>query len=206
MPTKPALRPRTKPSEERCDDLMNSAERLFLEKGLDQTTVEEITQGADVAKGTFYLHFSSKVDVLEALRARFVQGVLDRIVVNVARQKEQEWRGKLAAWSKACAVGYLDAARLHHLVFVTAPPATKAGLSRNSLVDHLTELLEAGNDNGAWLIDDPRFTAVFLFNALHGIVNQPGIGADRRSRNRLLHSLEDHFLRSLGISPSGEKG
>jgi AcrR family transcriptional regulator len=184
---------------------MNSAERLFLEKGLEQTTVEEITQGADVAKGTFYLHFSSKADVLEALRARFVQGLLDSIVVEVARQKEQDWRGKLAAWSKACAVGYLDAARLHHLVFVAAPPATREGLARNSLVDHLIKLLEAGNDNEAWLIDDPSFTAVFLFNGLHGIVNQPGIGADPRSRTRLLQALEDHFLRLLGLSPSGEK-
>ncbi len=185
---------------------MNSAERLFLEKGLEQTTVEEITQGADVAKGTFYLHFSSKADVLEALRARFVQRLLDAIVAEVGRRQELDWRGKLAAWSKACAVGYLDAARLHHLVFVATPPATKEGLTRNSLIDHLTELLEAGNDDEAWLIDDPRFTAVFLFNALHGIVNQASVGADRRSRRRLLHALEDHFLRSLGLSPSGEKG
>src|SRR5262249_40635930 len=117
MPVKPAPKPRTKPSEERRDDLMSSAERLFLEKGLEQTTVEEITQGADVAKGTFYLHFSSKADVLEALRARFVQGVLDGIVAEVGKQQELDWRGKLAAWSKACAAAYLDSARLHHLVF-----------------------------------------------------------------------------------------
>lgn len=184
---------------------MNSAERLFLEKGLEQTTVEEITQGADVAKGTFYLHFSSKADVLEALRARFVQGVLDSIVVEVNKQRELDWRGKLAAWSKACAAAYLDSARLHRLVFVATPPATREGLARNSLVDHLAGLLEAGNDDEAWLIDDPRFTAVFLFNALHGIVNQAGIGADRKSRTRLLRAIEDHFLRSLGLSPRREK-
>lgn len=205
MPNNLAPRPRTKPPEKRRDDLMNSAEGLFLEKGLEQTAVEEITQGADVAKGTFYLHFSSKADVLDALRTRFVQGVLDGIVVEVARQRAQDWRGKLAAWSKACAVGYLDAARLHHLVFVAVPPATREGLARNNLVDHLTELLEAGNGDEAWLIDNPRFTAVFLFNALHGIVNQAGIGADRRSRTSLLRAIEDHFLRSLGLSPRREK-
>jgi AcrR family transcriptional regulator len=184
---------------------MNSAERLFLEKGLEHTTVEEITHGADVAKGTFYLHFSSKADVLEALRARFVQGVLDSIVLEVARQKERDWRGKLAAWSKACALGYLDAAPVHHLVFVATPPATKEGLTRNSLIDNLTKLLKAGNDDKAWLIDDPGFTAVFLFNALHGIVNQVGVGSDRGSRIRLLRGLENHFLRSLGLSTSRQK-
>ncbi|UIY23207.1 TetR/AcrR family transcriptional regulator [Rhizobium leguminosarum] len=43
---------------------MTAAERLFLEKGVELTTIEEITTGAGVAKGTFYLHFSSKADVL----------------------------------------------------------------------------------------------------------------------------------------------
>ena len=205
MPTNLAPRPRTKPPEERRDDLMNAAERLFLEKGLEETTVEEITQGAAVAKGTFYLHFSSKADVLEALRRRFVQSALDGIVVEVARQSAHDWRGKLAAWSRACAVGYLDAARLHHLVFVAASPATREGLARNDLVDHLTELLEAGIDDEAWRMDDPRFTAVFLFNALHGVVNQAGVGADRKSRARLLRAIEDHFLGAVGLSPRRDK-
>jgi AcrR family transcriptional regulator len=203
-PSNPTSRPRTKPAAERRDDLMNSAERLFLEKGFEPTAVEEITQGADVAKGTFYLHFSSKTDVLEAMRARFVQRLLDGIVTDVAEQKRRDWRGKLAAWSKACAVGYLDADRLHHLVFVAAPPATREGLARNPLVDNLTEMLAAGAADKAWSVDEPGFTAIFLFNALHGIVNQAGIGENPIDRRKLLRAIEAHFLRSLGLPPKLE--
>lgn len=65
------LRPRTKPPEARLDELMTSAQRLFLKHGVGSTTIEQITSGAEVAKGTFYLYFSSKEDVLEALRERF---------------------------------------------------------------------------------------------------------------------------------------
>jgi AcrR family transcriptional regulator len=36
------------------------------------TSIEQITDGANVAKDTFYLHFASKDDVLLALRDRFV--------------------------------------------------------------------------------------------------------------------------------------
>lgn len=202
MPVDTISKPRTKPPEERRDELMHSAERLFLEKGLEQTTIEEITTGAGVAKGTFYLHFSSKADVLQALRARFVQGVLDGIISAVAGQQEEDWRGKLAAWSRACAIGYLDAAGLHHLAFVAAPPATREGLARNGLIDHLSELLAAGAAGNAWSIGGPGFTAVFLFNALHGVVNQPGIGETASGRAELLRAIEAHFLRSLGLSSS----
>jgi AcrR family transcriptional regulator len=40
--------------------LMEAALSLFREKGYDQTTVEEITEQADVAKATFFNYFPSK--------------------------------------------------------------------------------------------------------------------------------------------------
>ena len=55
--------PRTKPPDERRAELMDAALRLFIEQGVAPTTIEQITVGASVAKGTFYLHFSSKDDV-----------------------------------------------------------------------------------------------------------------------------------------------
>ena len=69
--TLPPKKPRTKPAEERLDDLMNAAEKLFLSKGFVNTTVSEIVRSADVAKGTFYHYFQSKNDIMEALRTRY---------------------------------------------------------------------------------------------------------------------------------------
>ncbi|ANM11009.1 hypothetical protein AMK06_CH02662 [Rhizobium sp. N541] len=128
-----------------------------------------------------------------------VQGVLDGIVVAVAERKQTDWCGKLSAWSTACATGYLDAAGLHHLAFVAEPPATREGLSRNILIDHLSELLAGGAGGDAWSVDDPGFTAVFLFNALHGAVNQP-VGETPADRGELLRKIEAHFLRTLSLA------
>jgi AcrR family transcriptional regulator len=194
-------RPRTKPAEQRRDELMNAAERLFLEKGFEQTSIEEITQGADVAKGTFYLQFSSKTEVLEALRGRFAQRLLEGVVTEVAKQKDEDWSAKLKAWAKACAIGYLDAARLHHLVFIDTPPTTREGLGNNILIDDLTALLSEGLREKAWAIDDPSFTAVFLFNALHGVVNEAS-NKKQSTRAKLLRALEDHFFRAVGVQTS----
>ncbi|WP_210277916.1 hypothetical protein [Rhizobium sp. BK316] len=57
------------------------------------------------------------------------------------------------------------------------------------------ELLAEGNREGAWSLADPAFTAIFLFNALHGVVNQDDAGDDGASRAKLLRDIEDNVLR-----------
>lgn len=87
--------------------LVNAAVKLWTErgfdKGIEETTVEEIVQAAGVTKGTFYFHFAHKEDILlevgwgtseamfkEATRAlateRPVDDVLDELLTSLARR------------------------------------------------------------------------------------------------------------------------
>jgi len=50
--------------EEKKERLLNESLELFIEKGFDQTSIEDITGKAGVAKGTFYNFFEKKEDVL----------------------------------------------------------------------------------------------------------------------------------------------
>lgn len=47
--------------------LMDSAWELFQERGYDQTTVEDIARGADVAKSTFFNYFQTKQAILDEI-------------------------------------------------------------------------------------------------------------------------------------------
>jgi len=67
----------TKVPEERKQELIDTAERLFLEKGYEQTTVADIVREIEVAQGTFYYYFSSKEEILEAIIEAFPAGLLD---------------------------------------------------------------------------------------------------------------------------------
>lgn len=53
--------------EKRKQELLQIAYRLFLSKGYEETSVDEIIEEAQIAKGTFYYHFKSKEALLEAL-------------------------------------------------------------------------------------------------------------------------------------------
>jgi len=57
---------RERRSAELRERLFRSALRLFAEKGFAQTTVEDITEAADVGKGTFFNYFPSKDHILLA--------------------------------------------------------------------------------------------------------------------------------------------
>ncbi len=57
--------------------LMAAALALFGRQGVSATTVEDITEEADVGKGTFYRHFASKDAVLEALIEQSLTHLID---------------------------------------------------------------------------------------------------------------------------------
>ena len=179
---------------------MNAAQRLFLAHGVGPTTIEQITNGARVAKGTFYLYFSSKEDIRAALGERFGQAHLAGIRAAVDSKKEEDWKGKLAAWAQAAVAGYLDSIRLHDILFYSSAPPTRKGLVNNVAIDHLADLLKAGSNAGAWKIDDPRFTAVFLFSGFHAVVDDAYTREKRVNRRRLAARLEQMCFRVVGAA------
>jgi AcrR family transcriptional regulator len=57
---------RERRSAETRERLFRSALQLFAQKGFEETTVEDITEAADVGKGTFFNYFPSKDHILIA--------------------------------------------------------------------------------------------------------------------------------------------
>ena len=62
--------------------LIDSARAVFAEKGLDLARIDEITERADVGKGTFYYHFRTKEgiirEVIKAVLAELVAVIDER--------------------------------------------------------------------------------------------------------------------------------
>lgn len=62
--------------EARRTELLDSALKLFLQRGYENTTVSDVIAAVGVSKGAFYHYFASKEDLLEALSQRFAEELL----------------------------------------------------------------------------------------------------------------------------------
>ena len=46
--------------DEKRQELLNTAERLFCRQGYEETSVQDLLNAASMSKGGFYHHFASK--------------------------------------------------------------------------------------------------------------------------------------------------
>ncbi|MCM1525220.1 MAG: TetR/AcrR family transcriptional regulator [Ruminococcus sp.] len=67
-----------KKGEKRKQELLECAYRLFIQKGYDQTSVDEIIAEAHIAKGTYYHYFQSKEAMLEEVINMMIAEEADR--------------------------------------------------------------------------------------------------------------------------------
>jgi AcrR family transcriptional regulator len=82
-------------------NLLDAALRLFRTRGYESTTVQDIANAADVAKGTFFSHFPTKEHVLMAYHQEMGRHVLEVISsrsFTSAERAVQFALGECAAW------------------------------------------------------------------------------------------------------------
>ncbi len=63
--------------EQRKEEIISAAQKVFFEKGLQLATVDEIAESAELSKGTIYLYYKSKEDLYLAVLTRGMQLMQD---------------------------------------------------------------------------------------------------------------------------------
>lgn len=95
---------RERKKEETKDRIFRCACKLFRDKGFEATTIDDITERADVAKGTFFNYFPRKESVLGYLsEVRMAEAVENAEAILAARKPA---RVKLLALYADVAAGY----------------------------------------------------------------------------------------------------
>jgi len=56
--------------EQRRNDILDAAEKVFFSKGIDTATMDEVAETAELSKGTLYLYFKSKEDLCMGINIR----------------------------------------------------------------------------------------------------------------------------------------
>lgn len=92
---------REREREERRGRILDAAEHIFESKGLDVATMEDIADQAQLGKGTLYLYFKTKEDLLLAMALRHQRALLaifEDVVAEPAPGVAQ-LRRLLSAWT-----------------------------------------------------------------------------------------------------------
>ncbi|MBZ0279264.1 MAG: TetR/AcrR family transcriptional regulator [Anaerolineae bacterium] len=173
------------------DQLKQAAITLILEKGFDEVSVQDITDSADLGRGTFYVHFNDKEDIVwTAVREGF--DVLDQDIRQNYYGHEQSPRleylvwllkfeyaaehrdlfmvmfgGKGASWMTERIVEYLVAAMVEHMKdgscfpHVKTQPEIYAQVVMGGLVRLIQWWLKTPNDYSPKQMADQFFEIIF---------------------------------------------
>ncbi len=110
----PVTAPRSlkeKQRQEREELILQAAEEVLAEKGYYETSVDEIAARVGIAKGTVYLHFPGKEDLVIAILERNAQAMVELVEATVATACSN--REKLEAILQVVYGGFFDPDKRH---------------------------------------------------------------------------------------------
>jgi AcrR family transcriptional regulator len=82
--------------EHRRQEIISAAEKVFFKKGIDNATMDEVAEKAELSKATLYLYFSSKEEIYSAIFSKSQEKLFKTI--KAATDKLTDTREKIGAF------------------------------------------------------------------------------------------------------------
>lgn len=186
---------------DRREELLAAAEGVIEDTGVPGLTIDRVAARAGVAKGTVYLYFASKEQLVGALKARCLEQMTGMVVAALADLESGDWWGTADAVVEAV----VDFDLSHR--WVIAVMATESGDEESKAVygeatQQMIGLLEAalrqGAAEGVFEVDDPETTARLLYFALEGTLHHTILYEPEVDRERLVTAAQTLIHRALG--------
>jgi AcrR family transcriptional regulator len=156
---------RSRRSAELRDRLFRAALALFAKKGFAETTVEDITNAADVGKGTFFNYFPSKDHILIAFAE--MQLAKLKAAAEEARRTETpmpEFLRSLGVRMTEEPTRNPDIIRALLLAYLSSTPVREAMLDlQNRVLAVHTEMIALGQERGEIRCDMPPLEIAQVF-------------------------------------------
>lgn len=149
----------------------DAAYRLFKEHGIEDTSIEQICEHADVARRTFYGHYPNKQALLSALSQSRVFGTADHMINEIMTQHAttRARMGAMIGYMERNLASYNDVDR--HLILVSPNSYDDHNHLRDvsvSLQDRFAEFFREGQASGD---TTSRFSPDMLASMVMGTIN-----------------------------------
>jgi AcrR family transcriptional regulator len=191
----------SKDPEVRKQEIVAAAFDLFREKGYDQVSVQDIVKKVGLVQGTFYYHFKSKYELMDA--------VVDyEMRKNIAVLESIATDEKLSTLEKVQATINLnpDNERRRFIKLICSEENGVLYMKSQKkmaeeLVPFLTQMIEAGNKEGVLNVQYPRETVELLLDMQLDFERILANTPDRDDAYRLIRTMEDIYIKVLGVRP-----
>lgn len=156
----------TKDPQERMEELIDTAEELFIAKGYQDTAISDIVKKVGVAQGTFYYYFKTKEEILDAIvdrNFRNIMGELQEVIQSTNHNSIEKLRliicnfKNVAKNHKMIFAGYLY--REKHLVILDKFDQK----AKENITPIYIKIFEQGTLEGRMKVTYYRETAEFIF-------------------------------------------
>jgi len=191
---------------ERTRAICEAALRVFLDKGVESATVDDITASAGVAKGSFYRYFDDKTQLVEALFAPLV-AQLDGAVETCqqALSEAREPAALLPAYQMfgsalvAALGGSQDLVRLYLQECRAPAKGARAPIRRLSarITEAAVSLTDAAHTHGMLKPLPPRVTALAVVGAIEGLLASYLEGMDLGETNEITSAVITMMLEGV---------
>jgi AcrR family transcriptional regulator len=150
--------------------LLDAASRLFVERGFEATRPQDIAREADVAIGTFYLHFADRREAFVAFTAQAAEELMERARLRVG--EGETFEARLRSYLE-CLLDYTEE-RPGVVRAAFADEAVIGGASngeslRDRLAVALARGIEAGMQRGEFQCD---YDPLLCSHAIVGLIQQ----------------------------------
>src|SRR5262245_11225377 len=149
--------------------LLAAARQVFTTRGYQDATISEIIQTADVAIGTFYLHFRDKEEVLGALAEEGLGTIREQLHATINRHPEDPLLPLLIRTLLRIAYEQRDLFALIDAGEISLLAQTPARRARAGLAEHFIPLFEAAVPaaaEGRLGVSDPALLAQLVVGLL----------------------------------------
>jgi AcrR family transcriptional regulator len=181
--------------------LLEAAEAVFVERGIAKATIDEITARAGVAKGTFYLYFSSKAEVVQALHDRLWQGHVALASEAASALVDGDWWPVVDDFVERVLDYDLEHREWHRLAAQSGgTDLEQAPETEQQMIDLVAAAIQIGIDRGVCHASDPLLTATLLYRAVQGASHQYCRAAEDPDRARLLAAFRELARKVLAPS------
>ncbi len=170
---------RQREKERRRNDIIDAAERVFFSSGLENATMDDVAEQAELSKGTLYIYFKSKEDLYLAITKRgldILTSMFEKVSapaslgiekIYAIGQAYRDFSKKHTDYFQAMA--YFD---LRIKEISDESPNAKLSIEQGKKVLTIcAEAIQCGIEDGTIRSDiDPKKTAIVLWGQTNGIL------------------------------------